>query len=434
MLEKAPKFEKRENTIEQKVTLEMLGILKPIQDEYLYWDKVKYKKTQLSPEELWTVVKFDRWLRSKPVTFGRYKFSYYATEYIQKLLHHFDLHIGGILGSNIGIAETDKTKFVINSIMEEAISSSQMEGANTTRKVAKEMIQKERKPKNKSEQMIMNNFLTMRHIVQHKSDDLTSETLLNIHRLISNNTLDEKAEEGVFRNNNEIFVANHSTDEIVHTPPLHVELSDLINDLCKFFNEEGSDFIHPIIKGIIIHFMIGWIHPFTDGNGRTARALFYWYMLKKGYWLTEYLSISRIIKDTKIQYEKAYLYSEMDDNDLSYFITYHVKTMEKAFEALKVYIGRKQREVMQAAKFAKIPGVNERMAQLLKIIYEDADRIFSPKEVENRFNISSYTARADLKQLVELGFMEVIQVNKIKQSFIRSSSFEEVLGKYNIGK
>ena len=434
MLEKAPKFEKRENTIEQKVTLEMLGILKPIQDEYLYWDKVKYKKTQLSPEELWTVVKFDRWLRSKPVTFGRYKFSYYATEYIQKLLHHFDLHIGGILGSNIGIAETDKTKFVINSIMEEAISSSQMEGANTTRKVAKEMIQKERKPKNKSEQMIMNNFLTMRHIVQHKSDDLTSETLLNIHRLISNNTLDEKAEEGVFRNNNEIFVANHSTDEIVHTPPLHVELSDLINDLCKFFNEEGSDFIHPIIKGIIIHFMIGWIHPFTDGNGRTARALFYWYMLKKGYWLTEYLSISRIIKDTKIQYEKAYLYSEMDDNDLSYFITYHVKTMEKAFEALKVYIGLKQREVMQAAKFAKIPGVNERMAQLLKIIYEDADRIFSPKEVENRFNISSYTARADLKQLVELGFMEVIQVNKIKQSFIRSSSFEEVLGKYNIGK
>ena len=167
MLEKAPKFEKRENTIEQKVTLEMLGILKPIQDEYLYWDKVKYKKTQLSPEELWTVVKFDRWLRSKPVTFGRYKFSYYATEYIQKLLHHFDLHIGGILGSNIGIAETDKTKFVINSIMEEAISSSQMEGANTTRKVAKEMIQKERKPKNKSEQMIMNNFLTMRHFVQH---------------------------------------------------------------------------------------------------------------------------------------------------------------------------------------------------------------------------------------------------------------------------
>ena len=52
------------------------------------------------------------------------------TDYIQKALHQFDMHIGGILGSNIGIAETDKTKFIISSIMEEAISSSQMEGAS----------------------------------------------------------------------------------------------------------------------------------------------------------------------------------------------------------------------------------------------------------------------------------------------------------------
>lgn len=434
MLEKPPKFERKKNTIEQRIALEMDGILKPIQDEYLYWDKIKYKKTSVSPEELWTTVKFDRWLKSKIITFGDYKFSYYATEYIQRLLHYFDLHIGGMSGSNIGIAETDKTNFVINSIMEEAISSSQMEGANTTRKVAKEMIQKERKPRNKSEQMIMNNFLTMRFIVQHKSEDLTAETLLNIHQFISKNTLNDKAEEGVFRNNDEIFVADHSTDEVVHTPPSHTELTRLINDLCFFFNNDGNDFVHPIIKGIIIHFMIGWIHPFTDGNGRTARALFYWYMLRKGYWLTEYLSISRIIKDTKIQYEKAYLYTEIDDNDLSYFITYHVKTMEKAFEALKEYIGRKQRAVMQAARFVTIPGVNERMAQLLKIIYEDADRVFTSKEVENRFNISSFTARADLKQLVNLGFMKVIQVNKIKQSFIRSADFDKVLGKYKIAR
>lgn len=434
MIEKAPKYTRDEHTITQKVNLEINGVLKPIQNEYLYWDKIKYKKTDISSVDLWNVVKFDRWLRSQKITFGNYAFTYYVTEYIQKLLHEFDLHIGGTLGSNIGIAETDKTKYMVNSIMEEAISSSQMEGANTTRKVAKEMLQKERKPKNKSEQMIMNNFLTMRHIVQHKCDDLTPESLLNIHQLISWNTLEDKTEEGLFRNSNDIFVANHATDEVVHTPPPHKELGQLITDLCDFFNNDGKDFVHPIIKGIIIHFMIGWIHPFTDGNGRTARALFYWYMLKEGYWLTEYLSISRIIKDTKVQYEKAYIYSEIDDNDLSYFITYHIKTMEQAFAALKEYIGHKQRSVMQAAKFVKIPGVNDRMAQILKILYEDADRVFSPKELENRFNVSSYTARADLKQLVELGFMEMIQVNKVKQHFIRASSFEEILRQYNINK
>src|SRR5690606_3833337 len=225
---------------------------------------------------------------------------------------------------------------------------------------------------------------------------------------------------------------NHSNSEVVHTPPNHNELQALVNDLCVFFNSDGKDFIHPIIKGCIIHFMIGWIHPFPDGNGRTARAVFYWYMLKKGYWLTEYLSISRIIKDTKAQYEKAFLYSEADQNDVSYFITYHIKTMEKAYKALKEYISKKQKEVFQAAKFMKIEGVNDRMSQIIKIIYDDSDRILNIKEIESRFNVSNFTARTDLKSLVELGFLDIIQVNKKRQSFIKSNNFEKNLKKYKI--
>lgn len=432
MIERAPKVEEHANTILQMGDLKSSGALKPIQDQYLYWDKVKYKAKGISPEEMWAAVKMDRRIKSNSINFGKYAFSFFSTEYIQKSLHHFDLNIGGTLGSNIGIAETDKTKFVISSIMEEAISSSQMEGANTTRKKAKEMIQKELRPKTKSEQMIMNNYVTMQHIIQHKNDDLTLESLQYIHQLISNQTLDKREEEGVFRINDDIFVVNHSDGEIVHEPPNQEELQQLIGDLCTFFNEDQKDFIHPILKGIMIHFMIGWIHPFSDGNGRTARALFYWYMLKKGYWLTEYLSISRIIKDSKVQYEKAYLYTEIDENDLTYFITYHIKTMEKAFVALKEYIGNKQREVVQAAKFIKIPHVNERMAQILKIFNDDEDRVLNSKEIENRFGISNFTARADLKMLVKLGFLEIIQVNKIKQNFIRSKGFINILIKFNL--
>jgi Fic family protein len=431
MIEKAPSSIEDNDTLKLMVELRFSGILKIIQDEYLYWDKIKYKSFEVSPQKAWKAVKLDRYLKSNKLRFGKHTFSYLVTDYIQKMLHHFDLNIGGILRSNIGIAETDKTKYIISSIMEEAISSSQMEGANTTRKKAKEMIQKELKPKNKSEQMILNNYLTMQHIVQHKNENLTPESLLYIHQLISKNTLD-KEDEGIFRNNDDIHVVNYSSSEIVHTPPLKVELPELITDLCNFFNNDQADFIHPIIKGVIIHFMIGWIHPFADGNGRTARALFYWYMLKKGYWLTEYLSISRIIKDTKIQYEKAYIYTEIDGNDLSYFITYHIKTMEKAFTALKEYINRKQREVVQAAKFIKIPNVNERMAQILKIFSEDSDRVFTSKEIENKFSISNFTARTDLKSLVELGFLEIIQVNKIKQNYVKSNKFDEILKKYNV--
>lgn len=432
MIEQAPKIEITDQNIPLMVRFQISGELQKLHDEYLYWDKVKYRAKDCTPVELWSAIKLFRLLRRKELKFHSFRFHYVVTDYIQKSLHQSDMHIGGTLGSNIGIAETDKTKFIISSIMEEAISSSQMEGANTTREKAKEMIQQEKKPKNKSEQMILNNFITMKHIVQQKSEDLTPENLLYIHKLITNKTLDNIEDEGKFREKDDIHVVNHIDGEVVHTPPLQADLKKLIDELCIFFNTDTEEFIHPIIKGCIIHFMIGWIHPFTDGNGRTARAVFYWYMLKKGYWLTEYLSISRIIKDSKVQYEKAYLYSEIDENDLTYFISYHLRTMEKAFEALKEYINRKQKEVFQAAKFMKIPGVNDRMAQILKIIHDDPDRILNAKEIESRFSISNYTARTDLKSLVELGFLEIIQVNKQKQNFIKSSNFEYALKQYKL--
>jgi Fic family protein len=432
MIEQAPKYKEEKDTISLMVELQSNGILKSIQDEYLYWDKVKYKSKKYSANKLWNAVKLDRILKANRVKFGNYSFSFIVTDFMQRALHKFDMHIGGTLGSNIGIEETDKTKYIISSLIEESISSSQIEGANTTRKKAKEMIQLEKKPKSKSELMIMNNYITMKYIVQNKEKDLTPENILYVHKLISNGTLDSSDEEGAFRKNDDVHVVDYTKGEIVHTPPLKKDLEKLIDQLCVFFNNDTTDFIHPIIKGCIIHFMIGWIHPFSDGNGRTARAIFYWYMLKKGYWLTEYLSISKIIQDTKNQYEKAYLYTELDDNDLSYFITYHIKTMEKSYEALKEYISRKQKEVFQAAKFMKIPEINERTAQIIKLINGDPDRVLSNKEIETRFNVSNFTARSDLKTLVKLGFLDIIQVNKKKQNFIKSENFDKIIRKLKL--
>ena len=427
MIETPPTFAPTADTYNLIKPLLSEGFLQKIQNEYLYWSQLKYKAKDTAPEQLWQAVKLYRRLNERTLQFGKYQFSYVFTDYIQQALHTFDMHIGGTLTSNMGIAEVDTHKFMVSSIIEESIASSQIEGANTTRKKAKEMIQKGSKPKSKSEQMIMNNYNTMQHIVQHKHEPLTPESLQYIHQLIAYKTLDLPEEEGAFRTHNDIYVVDFTNSEVVHTPPDAAEIPVLIAQLCAFFNTDSHTFIHPLIKACILHFMIGFIHPFADGNGRTARAVFYWYMLKSGYWLTEYLSISRIIKETKKQYEKAFLYTEADDSDLSYFITYQLKAMEKAFEALKTYINRKQKEIFQASQFMKIAGVNDRMAQIIKIIYDEPERVLSIKEIENRFLISNHTARTDLKQLVDLGFLEVIPVNKKKQSYIKSASFYKLL-------
>lgn len=432
MIEQPPKISITPKTLQILRDNEISKLIKVINDEYLYWDKVKYKSKEIDASQLWEVVKVSRQFNYKQLKFGDYNFNYLTTDYIQKMMHYFDMHIGGYMGAKSVIPEEDKMRYLVSSIMEEAISSSQIEGANTTRKKAKEMLRKEVKPKTKSEQMIVNNYLTIKHITQNRHEDLTPEKLLFIHKLISCDTLENKIEEGEFRNSNDIYVVNYTNSEVVHTPPLYKEVDILINDLCDFFNNEDDKFVHPVLKAIIIHFMIGWIHPFTDGNGRTARALFYWYLLKKGYWLTEYLSISRIIQDTKNQYERAFLYTENDDNDLSYFLTYNLKVMEKAFDALKKYIQQKQKENLQTANFLRIPNVNERQAQLLKLLYDEPEIIFNVKEIENRFAVSNYTARTDLKGLVDLDFLEAIQVNKVKQNFVRSKNFKNLLLEHNI--
>lgn len=405
--------------------------IKEINNAYLYWDKVKYKKlSTLTAEQIWSNVKLTRHINYKKLSFGKNTFHYFITDYIQKSLHLFDMNIGGYLGTKTIIPENDKTRYLVSSIMEEAISSSIMEGATTTRKKAKEMLRKEIKPKNKSDQMIVNNYYTINHIVAHKNEELTPEKLLHIHQLMCNKTLESSLDEGSFRTSNDVYVVNHNTSDVVHTPPKCEEIQNLIQSLCDFFNvDDAEDFIHPIVKAIIIHFMIGYIHPFVDGNGRTARALFYWYLLKKGYWLTEYLSISKIIQGSKIQYEKAYLYTENDEMDLSYFITYHIDVMHKAFEALKKYIEEKQKDNILVAQFLKIENINERQAQVLKILYDEPEVVFSVKEIANRFAVTNYTARVDMLGLVEKGYMQIVPVNKVKSNYIRSEKFLTLLKK-----
>ena len=189
MIETPPTFAPTTDTYNLIKPLLSEGFLQKIQNEYLYWSQLKYKAKDTAPEQLWQAVKLYRHLNERTLQFGKYQFSYVLTDYIQQALHTFDMHIGGTLTSNMGIAEVDTHKFMVSSIIEESIASSQIEGANTTRKKAKEMIQKGTKPKSKSEQMIMNNYNTMQHIVQHKHEALTPESLLYIHQLIAYKTL-----------------------------------------------------------------------------------------------------------------------------------------------------------------------------------------------------------------------------------------------------
>ena len=423
MIELPPKIDKKTlvNALLKGIDPNIMPVVDKVNADYEYWDKAKYKKLPegFTPQMLWANVKASR-LRSMIPVWNKYSINLCVTSQMQRLCHEFDMKFGSFWEVEGDTQSSEKKYYLSSSLMEEAIYSSKMEGASTTRIVAKDMLRKKKSPQNKSQQMIVNNYNTIQYIVEHKDEPLTEELLLTIHRLMTEKTLDNPEDAGRFRTNDKVVVADMVEGDIIYTPPSFQEIPEFVESLCDFFNNDNPrTFIHPIIRGIIVHFMLAFMHPFVDGNGRTARALFYWYMLKEGYKLTEYMSISRVIAKSKSNYEKAFRYVENDGNDMGYFVAYNLEALEISFQQLRDYIQRKQREKSAASSFMMAGNINQRQALVLQRLKEEPETIFTVKDVQEQFSVSSMTARKDLSDLVKQGYMTEIALNKVTRGYIK---------------
>jgi len=383
---------------------------------YLYWDKIKHKKLppQITHEEFWAVVKLKRELQSIPTVIKNevgVNFSWNKTPSLEEFLHNIDLHAGGSLFiSQSSQDEERKQEFISRGIIEEAIASSQLEGAVTSRKVAKKFLREGRAPKNDSEQMILNNHESMKIIeTEYKNKKIDLDSLFELHSLITNKTIPNSERMRLRNDSDEIVVKDKKDPSIVyHIPPKEAFLEKELVSLLSFMNDEtGGAFIHPVIKAILVHFWVGYLHPFTDGNGRLARLLFYWYLLSKGYWAFSYLPISVIIKNSSKEYQKAFVYSEQDDSNLTYFIDYKIRKIQLAMKKFEEYYENKSRENSRMNLTAKQDyNLNGRQIQLLQYLYSNKDEHTSYKMYKNIYKISNMTVVKDLKSLQKLGFIE----------------------------
>lgn len=412
---------------------ELKNLISSINSRYLYWSDVKYRMPSgMTSVELWSKVKSVRNLTDVKI-WSQNNMHFSLTNTMQKLCHEFDMNFGGSWGASKIFPDDKMTQelYLISSIMEEAIASSQMEGAATTREVAKEMLRKKVSPKDKSQRMILNNYSTINFIRDHAKEKLTPALVMQIHGMMTENALDVPDAAGRLRRDDEnIVVGNGITGEIVHTPPSAECLNEFLVHLCAFFNDENTEiFVHPIIRAITIHFLVGYYHPFADGNGRTARALFYWYMMKSNYWLVQYLSISRIIKGSKKSYEKAFLYSEADGNDIGYFIQYNLDVLLKSFDALSRYIKRKNIEKKKAEKLLHLGNITERQSQILSLCIENPYIVLVSTDIVGRFGVTPNTAKSDLRKLTEKGYLNEISLNGRTKGYVRSDNFEQLIGK-----
>lgn len=402
--------------------------------KYPHWNEFRYKPmpNKLSPEKVWGILKFWRLTTYRPFPLLDTKgvpFQFSNIDAIQEMLHHIDQDGAGRFRSDGIIPPAEKERYIISSLMEEAIRSSQLEGAATTRREAKEMIRSQRNPQDKSEQMILNNFNTMHYLVDHPQKELTPEFVFQLHRMITENTLKNPDAAGRFRNSNidpsENIRVYGGNNEVLHVPPSENELSQRMKAMCAFANGEApSFFVHPVLRAIILHFWLAYDHPFVDGNGRTARTLFYWCMLKEGYWLCEFLSISSIFRKAPAQYSKAFLRTETDDNDLTYFVIFHLQTIQRSISELHKYIERKSAEIKELDKKARsLRSLNPRQKALVSHALKNPDVGVTVYSHQGAHDISYATARADLLALKEKNLLVIEKTGKT-QVFYPSANLE----------
>ncbi len=390
--------------------------------KYRHWDTVRHLKppTGFTPEQWWGATKLVRQPALKEVPLrdaAGNPFRYAVTDMLARLLHEIDLGASGNIGMPDPIANPQtRSQYVMHSLFQEALTSSQLEGAATTRAAAKEMLRTGRPPRTRGERMILNNYLTMQRIAEWKQRPLDEALIFEMHRMVTDGTLDNPSAAGRLRRNDEkITVQDVITGEIFHSPPPAEQLKERLQELCQFANGSVLDvgkphgrFIHPVVRAILLHFWLAYDHPFVDGNGRTARALFYWSMLRQGYWLFEFISISEILVKAPAQYAISFLYTETDDNNATYFLHYQCEVIRRAITSLHDYIDRKSKELRETeAALRGTTELNHRQQALITHALRHPGTRYTIQSHRRSHGIVYETARHDLMALAKSGLLEM---------------------------
>ncbi len=301
------------------------------------------------------------------------------------------------------LSRDDRQRHLVHLIIDESIRSSQLEGASTSRIIAREMLRDGRPSRDHSERMIANNFAAMQLVEQWANERRTVDldAILALHRTVTDGTLPER-DVGRLQTPDDarVYVVS-SGGGVVHQPPPAAELPERIERLCAFAGAEPADpLVHPVVRAVLLHFMIGYDHPFADGNGRTARCLFYWSLLRSGFWLAPYLPISQFLLEAPAQYSRAYQYVTADGNDATHFLLHQLNILLRAADQLHDYLRLEQTRSLAFDHDAPaVHDLNDRQAAVIREALADPGQRFTIARQRREHRISYATARDDLLDL-----------------------------------
>lgn len=375
---------------------EIAAELKAANASYEYWDKARYTllPENISPELFWSVVKFRRsGLYAEKIKIGINSFKYLINPEILKKLSFIEK-----FGIKTDLSLDEENEYGADAKMEEAIASSRLEGADITGESAKEMLRTGADPETESEKMVVNNYKALTFAEKNTDKELSVEFIKQLYGAVMN------ADGGdIFRKDEQnARVVDIRDDAVLYEPPKSADIETLLLSLCDYINADTDT--NPVIKAAALHFLFAYIHPFADGNGRAARILFYWYALKKGLGAFKYLPVSKTLRLIPSLYAKAFLYTEIDENDLTYFINFSLDVLIEAANSFGDFLEKNEGPRKEELLIGAGTELNRRHISILNEFVKNRNAR-NIEYFKNKLGIVYETARKDMMYLAKKGFL-----------------------------
>lgn len=414
-----------------------LALLKPLDDQgrYLPFEALRYRwASGLDARLCWALVKKARAAQyinllplGEPAQWGKYLLTPLAQKTISIVDRQASTAALEYMTSQIG--ERAHFSYLLNDLIEdEAIASSQLEGAATTTRVAKDMLKRQRLPRTPDERMVLGNYRMMSFAWEMRYQPMSVELIAAIHRVGVEGIDDEQYSPGVFRINDEVVVQD-GAGNTVHRPPPAAGLVSRLERLSHWINlPEGSpqetSYLHPLIKAITLHFALGYEHPFRDGNGRVARALFYWFMFKNEFAGFRYVAISLLLRNAPVKYGRSYLHTEADELDLTYFIEFQCSVIQRAVlgftDVYRKSVGCSEEFERRLKNCGFFDQLTEKQRALYEVAKNGVAKEFTASNVAENFACSYSEAMSALDGLDELRVFERRKMGREWVFFLRN--------------
>jgi len=295
-------------------------------------------------------------------------------------------------------------------IILESHHSTHIEGTQLTLKQAREILAGKslRGIRKDDRQELLNYKRAMDFVAEYlgKKSEITEDLIKKIHRMLVKDVRGGSLEPGKYRRVQN-YVVNSLTGEIIYTPPPPSKVPKLMGEFVRWLNEETS--ISPVLIAGIAQYQFVDIHPFLDGNGRTARLLCTLILYQNGYDFKKLFSLSEYYDKDRPSYYNAIQSVRNNDMDMTYWLEYFTEGLKNQLIEVKIKgeMAIKKEVILEKAERLNL---NQRQQEILLYLVEEG-RV-SVEKIVRKFNWVRRTVQRDLVKLVNLGFVKEMAKSK----------------------